>query len=82
MIGPNPKLFSEPTVFRETTTEFRINNNARSIHTASVRLLCYIDGLVQERRNSSVLVIEMRLSCTNPSTCYSLQHASLIRCSR
>ena len=27
----------------------------------------YIDGLVQERRNSSVLAMELRLSCTNPS---------------
>ena len=26
----------------------------------------YIDGLVQERRNSSVLAIELHLSCTNP----------------
>ena len=28
----------------------------------------YIDGLVQERRNSSALAVELRLSCTNPST--------------
>ena len=27
------------------------------------------DGLVQERRNSSVLAMELRLSCTNPSIC-------------
>ena len=27
----------------------------------------YIDGLVQERRNSSALAMELRLSCTNPS---------------
>ena len=25
------------------------------------------DGLVQERRNSSALAMELRLSCTNPS---------------
>ena len=31
----------------------------------------YIDGLVQERRNSSALAMELRLSCTNPSIwCY------------
>ena len=29
--------------------------------------LLYIDGLVQERRNSSVLAMELRLSWTNPS---------------
>ena len=27
----------------------------------------YIDGSVQERRNSSALAMELRLSCTNPS---------------
>ena len=27
----------------------------------------YIDGLVQERRNSSAIAMELRLSCTNPS---------------
>ena len=28
-----------------------------------------LDGLVQERRNSSALAMELRLSCTNPSIC-------------
>ena len=28
----------------------------------------HIDGLVQERRNSNALAIELRLSCTNPLT--------------
>ena len=26
----------------------------------------HIDGLMQDRRNSSVLAMELRLSCTNP----------------
>ena len=30
--------------------------------------LYYIDGLVQERRNSSAIAMELRLCCTNPST--------------
>ena len=34
----------------------------------------YIDGLVQERRNSIALAMVLRLSCTNPSTCTSLLH--------
>ena len=36
----------------------------------------YIDGLVQERRNSSALAMELRLSCTNPSiyTYLNLKH--------
>ena len=29
-------------------------------------LYVYIDGLVQKRRNSSALAMELRLSCTNP----------------
>ena len=32
-------------------------------------LIQHIDGLVQERCNSSALALELRLSCTNPSTC-------------
>ena len=28
--------------------------------------MSHIDGLVQERRNSSVLAMKLRLSCTNP----------------
>ena len=28
-----------------------------------------IDGLMQERRNSSALAVELRLSCINPSKC-------------
>ena len=30
---------------------------------------CHFDGLVQERRNSSALAMELHLSCTNPSIC-------------
>ena len=30
----------------------------------------YIDGLVQEKRNSIANALELRLSCTNPSTSY------------
>ena len=29
--------------------------------------MIHIDGLVQERRNSSALAMELRLSCTNQS---------------
>ena len=31
------------------------------------QLEAHIDRLVQERRNSSALAMELRLSCTNPS---------------
>ena len=32
----------------------------------------YINGLVQERRNSSALAMELYLSCTNPLIYYTL----------
>ena len=32
-----------------------------------VRWCLYIDGQVQERRNSSALAMELRVSCTHPS---------------
>ena len=38
------------------------------VGTMSTLVGAHIDGLVQERRNSSVLTMELRLSCTNPST--------------
>ena len=40
--------------------------------------MCYVscvgffDGLVQERRNSSALAMELRFSCTNPAKCTTL----------
>ena len=37
----------------------------------------HIDGLVQERRNSSALAMELRLSCTNPSIYASASGATL-----
>ena len=40
-----------------------LSNVMRQLHA-------YIDGLVQERRNSSALAMVLRLSCTNPSIWY------------
>ena len=39
----------------------------RAIVLFSCTFITSIDGLVQERRNSSALAMELRLSCTNPS---------------
>ena len=39
-------------------------------------LMCYIDGLGQERCNSSALAMELCFSCTKPSGCL-LQQASI-----
>ena len=43
----------------------------------SISVLLPVDVLVQERRNSSALAMELRLSCTSPSM-YSLIHCGLI----
>ena len=37
------------------------------LHVTFFLVIKYIDGLVQEIRNSSALAMELRLSCTNPS---------------
>ena len=45
-----------------------------TVITPITNTLCihlFIDGLVQERPNSSVLAMELCLSCTNPSICLS-----------
>ena len=43
-------------------------------HALSSYLVCQINGLVQERRNSSALALELHLSCINPSKCYIWYH--------
>ena len=47
--------------------------NSQAIHqyieTLPLDLSLYIDGLVQEIRNSSASAMELRLSCTKPSIC-------------
>ena len=37
------------------------------VSARKTQLLAYIDGLVQEKCDSSALAMELRLSCTNPS---------------
>ena len=41
-----------------------------SRYVASSYERLHIDGLVEGRRNSSANALELRLSCTNPLTCY------------
>ena len=38
-----------------------------------------IDGLVQKKRNSIASALELRLSCTNPSTCSQNETVASIR---
>ena len=42
----------------------------------------YIDGLVQERRNSSAFAMELRLSCINPSILFKIQRCVSISISQ
>ena len=44
------------------------NINKTPIRLSNIVFHSHIDGLVQERRNSSALAMELRLSCINPST--------------
>ena len=48
-------------------------------HSRYTHSLVHIDGLVQERRNSSASAMELYLSCTNPSICLTttVPHMSL-----
>ena len=43
-------------------------------NTTTCKQCGQIDGLVQERRNSSALAMELRLSCTNPSISWEVLH--------
>ena len=69
MMTPNMTCF---------TTDMRLRDDGGGVlPTAPWRLkalegktLRNIDGLVQERRNSSTLAMKLHLSCTNPSICY------------
>ena len=52
-------------------TTFQSTCNIYFVISLSFNLVCsagagYVDGLVQERRNSSALAMELRLSCSNP----------------
>ena len=44
-----------------------INPLSWYIKSSTTKLCIHIDGLVQERHNSSALAMELHLSCTNPS---------------
>ena len=55
---------------------FFFNISSGIIRTIAV-FQAHIDGLVQERRNSSALAMELRLSCTNPSICRTELHSEL-----
>ena len=44
-----------------------LHENAWQTANFSAHLFIYIDGLMQERRNSIAKALELRLSCINPS---------------
>ena len=50
------------------TKSYKITDIQRDTSFAQSHWHDDIDGLVQDRRNSSALAMELRLSCTNPYT--------------
>ena len=61
--------FTEAGIFQENLVN-TVTADALALlvtHQAALVLTLYIDGLVQERRNSIANALELRLSCTNPS---------------
>ena len=58
---------SHVTEHTQTTNSWR---QMLAYFFASKILAPYIDGLVKEKRNTSTLALELRLSCTTPSTWY------------
>ena len=71
------KLSNHSQIGQASQQHYRINRSLSSMRKnfSYLRHLCvqksckmqtHIDGLVQERRNSSALALELRLSCTNP----------------
>ena len=59
-----------PHITVVTIMNYKIKQNDYILVNVNRTICSYnIDGLVQERRNSSALAMEFRLSCTNPSTC-------------
>ena len=43
-----------------------------SVAHVALAIAYYAHGVVQDRRNSSALAMELRLSCTNPYWCHLL----------
>ena len=64
---------------RKHSRRYDMHSNFLWIVTYNITdfFLFYFDGFVQERRNSSALAIELRLSCINPST-YQMHIYSII----
>ena len=48
------------------TASTQTKDENKAMPQRSTTVSCHIDGLVQERRNSSALAMELRLSWTNP----------------
>ena len=52
---------------QQSSISYSNNGEIYKPNIASLLVVFHMDGLVQERRNSSALAMELRLSCTNPS---------------
>ena len=64
-------VMGKPSVNCALAQKYSNINKAQTV-CQCLRMNCtchYIDGLVQERRNSSALAMELCLACTNPPVC-------------
>ena len=64
-------IISQTTIGHWTAAE-----NKKNTPTVLLYAIYHIDGLMQERCNSSALAMELRLTCIKPSICFS----SFIEC--
>ena len=60
-------LKMQDRILKQVTTKLYIQQE--NVFHCMILTIHYFDGLVQERRNSSALAMELRLSCTNLSIC-------------
>ena len=79
--SPSHNEYPPPPGFDVKRNDSQILNSMNS--NTLLYVLCkqiQIDVLVQERRNSSALALELRLFCTNPSKCRARCHCCGVAC--
>ena len=64
----NHRLWNSSSTATRVFVQKVVRATIKDTWKSACRKCFHFDGLVQERRNSSALEMELRLSCTNPST--------------
>ena len=59
-------MLSQPVHYLDGVTKWGMLQKLKRFNLSYHKNNIHIDGLVQGRRNSSALAMELRLSCTNP----------------